>query len=1001
MSEAESSIEQNLICQLTSGESQWTYRPDLKTEADLWNNVRKILETNNQEKLNGVPLSDKEFEQVKNQLTFPTFFDAACWIAGENGVAHVTVQRDTETVQLVTLKREDVAGGSSVYEVINQYQALSDEDSPTQKNRRFDVSLLINGIPLIHIELKNRNHPYMDGFRQIRKYIEEGRFKGIFSAVQMFVISNAAETKYFAAAQAEELNEKFLSGWADENSEPITNYLSFAKSLLSIPAAHHMVMQYTVMDKDDRRLLLLRPYQIHAIKAIRAASKVGKSGFIWHTTGSGKTMTSYKAARNLLMDIPSIDKTVFLIDRKDLDNQTNDAFQSYAQNDIIDVDETDNVTDLMKKLRNSSRNVIITTIQKLQILMNRRLAGKENTTEYKRIKNLRIAFVVDECHRTLTPKTKRALESFFTRSLWYGFTGTPIFAVNAYKVGGDLPKTTEELYGPCLHDYTVKKALHDGNVLGFQTEHLGKTGISDDDENEEFSVYNTEEFMLKVLDVIVNKSRAKFGFQNGSGKTYEALLTVNSIEKAQRYYDLLKAVKAGEKPLKISEETRRVLPDFPKFAITYSVSNDENSESSHVNVPKMKESLQDYNKMFGTNYVVDTIKNYNVNLNNRLARKETRYKSRTEQLDLVIVVDRLLTGFDAPCLSTLFIDRQPMQPQGIIQAFSRTNRLYDKNKTAGQIVTFQSPHKFKKAVDDALKLYSNGGETSVLAPDWETVKAEYDKQLKMMRIIAPTPDVIANFSMQAKMRFANVFQSFDKLYADLKSFTKYGECPPESYGITDDEYADYAAYYENIMEELRQLRNSGATGGEDSEESPLDEYELRAYSRERVDYEYIVSLIQNLVTDTTEEVENRDKKIAEVENYIQELTKANEKLGSLMRKMWEKILVDPGKYKNEEIGTIFVEMREDAVDKVINKFVEEWCVKKEAVQYTAEHYNTLTDDDNKILGLKTLRETADYERYKEKIGNDIPKFRYYSSMRNNLLQMLQKEILPLREEHNG
>ena len=589
------------------------------------------------------------------------------------------------------------------------------------------------------------------------------------------------------------------------------------------------------------------------------------------------------------------------------------------------------------------------------------------------------------------------LERFFTRSLWYGFTGTPIFSVNAYKVGGDLPKTTEEMYGACLHDYTVKKALHDGNVLGFQTEHLGKTGITQGDENEDFSVYNTEEFMLKVLDTIVNKSRAKFGFQNGSGKTYEALLTVNSIEKAQCYYDLLKAVKAGEKSLKISEETRRVLPDFPKFAITYSVSNDENSESSQVNVSKMQESLKDYNKMFGTNYTVDTIKNYNVNLNNRLARKDTRYKSRAEQLDLVIVVDRLLTGFDAPCLSTLFIDRQPMQPQGIIQAFSRTNRLYDKNKTAGQIVTFQSPHKFKQAVDEALKLYSNGGEAIVLAPDWKTVKAEFEKELKLLRIIAPTPDVIANFSMQAKIRFAKVFQSFDKLYANLKSFTKYEEHPPEYYGITDDEYAEYAAYYENIMEELRQLRNRGnETGGESGEDLPVDGYELMAYSREKIDYEYIVSLIQNLVAATAETAENRDEKIAEVENYIQELTKTNEKLGGLMQSLWEKILANPGKYKNKKIGIILAEMREDAIDKVINEFTEEWCVEKTAVQYTAEHY-TLTDDENEIPGLKMLKETADYESYKEKAGNHVPKFKYYSSMKNNLLQVLEKEILPLRE----
>lgn len=979
MSELESTIEEKLIQQLTSGESQWTYRPDLKNENDLWNNLRKILENNNKALLNGMPLTDKEFEQVKNQLSFPTFFDAAQWIAGENGIAHVSVQRDTEKVQLVALKREDVAGGTSVYEVINQYQALTEDADSQDRNRRFDVSLMINGIPLIHIELKNRSHPYMDGFRQIKKYISEGKFTSIFSAVQMFVVSNAVDTRYFAAAQADELNEKFVSGWADEDSNPISDYLSFAKSVLRIPQAHQMVTQYTVLDKEARKLLLLRPYQVHAIEAIRAASKSGESGYIWHTTGSGKTMTSYKAARNLLMDIPSIEKTIFLIDRKDLDRQTNDAFRSYAENDTVDVDETDNVSDLIKKLKVKDKRVIITTIQKLRIAIHKRLSGQEDTPEYKRIKNLKVAFIVDECHRTVTPETKRMLESFFVRSRWYGFTGTPRFGENAYHVGGDLPKTTEELYGRCLHDYTVMKALRDENVLGFQTEHLGPHGLSSDDKNEDLAVYNTEEHMLQVLDVIINKSRAKFGFQNGSGKTYEALLTVNSIEKAQRYYDLLKEVKEGKKETKVSEEIRRVLPDFPKFAITYSVSTDDNSESAEVNVPKMEASLKDYNKMFGTHYTVSDITAYNANLNNRLARKEERYKSRAEQLDLVIVVDRLLTGFDAPCLSTLFIDRQPMQMQDIIQAFSRTNRLFDKNKTAGQIVTFQSPHKFKVAVDDALRLYSKGGQASVLAPGWDTVYQEFQIELKRLRLIAPTPDVISSFAKERKILFAKAFQSFDKVYANLKFFTKYAENPPESYGITEDEYNDYAAHYKNIMDELFSGKD-GAENGEGGKEYPTEEYELMAYSREKIDYEYIVSLIQNIVSTTGEEDEHRNEKIAEIEAYISELSKTNAKLGNLMQSLWKAILKNPVSYKGKKIGVILAKMRSDAIHKVISKFSDYWCVERDAVQFAAEHYHF---GNAEIPGLIKLKELANYAEFKEKNHMDISKFKYHQNMKKS------------------
>ena len=418
MAELESVIEQKLIEQLIYGDSQWTYREDLKTEADLWKNFRYILEQNNKERLNGEPLSDAEFEQVKNQLQFSSFYKAGEWLVGENGKVMVHVQRDTERLHLVVMNHEHIAGGSSVYEVINQYNALKmDEDSSVNaRDRRFDVTLMINGLPMIHIELKNKQHSYMDGFWQIKKYIGEGKFTGIFSAVQMFVISNGVDTKYFSAASDSELNPKFISGWLDKENNAVSDYLVFAKSVLRIPEAHEMIARYTVLDEEAKRLILLRPYQIHAIEAIRDASKTGKSGFVWHTTGSGKTLTSYKATRNLLMDIPAIDKAIFLIDRKDLDTQTTMAFQAYANNDLIDVDETDNVFDLKKKLKSVDRQVIVTTIQKLQRLITRKL--QEGTPEYHKIKNLKIAFVVDECHRAVTPGIKREIERFFGNSLW-------------------------------------------------------------------------------------------------------------------------------------------------------------------------------------------------------------------------------------------------------------------------------------------------------------------------------------------------------------------------------------------------------------------------------------------------------------------------------------------------------------------------------------------------------------------------------------------------------
>lgn len=668
MPELESLIEQKLIEQLIYGDSQWTYRPDLKTEADLWNNFKYILEQNNKDRLDGEPLSDSEFEQVKNQLQFSTFYKAGEWLVGENGKVMVHVQRDTKKLHLVVMNHEHIAGGSSVYEVINQYSALKDDEDAASRDRRFDVTLMINGLPMIHIELKNRQHSYMEAFNQIKKYIGEGQFRGIFSAVQMFVISNGVDTKYFSAASDTELKKEFISGWVDRNNQPVSDYIDFAKNVLKIPQAHEMIARYTVLDNEAKRLILLRPYQIHAIEAIREASRTGKSGFVWHTTGSGKTLTSYKATRNLLMDIPALDKAIFLIDRKDLDEQTNTSFSSYSQNDSIDVDNTDNVTDLKNKLKSSDRQMIVTTIQKMQILISKRL--KEGSPEYNRLRGLKIAFVVDECHRAVSPATKRIIERFFGKSLWFGFTGTPRFPENPYPLMGDLPRTTEELYGACLHKYTIQNAIHDNAVLGFQVEHDGPKDVTDETDS---SRYENETHMLKVLEVILNKSYHKLGFQNGKGKTFEGLLTTSSISLAQKYYELLTRVKNGETPLQIDERVKQVLPDFPKFAITYSVT--ENEDGSQVNQEKMKQSLDDYNAMFDTKFDISQITSYNSNLNKRLSRKDPKYKSRNEQLDLVIVVDRLLTGFDAPCMSTIFIDRQPMGPHDLIQAFSRTNRI--------------------------------------------------------------------------------------------------------------------------------------------------------------------------------------------------------------------------------------------------------------------------------------------------------------------------------------
>lgn len=1006
-------LENTLIQKLITGQSQWTYREDLRNEKDLWENFRQKLEIHNKDVLNDNPLTEQEFRQIQNQLNFSSFYEAAKWLAGENGIAKVQVQREDAslgTIRLRVINRQDVAGGMSSYEVINQFE--SSKRSVEDLNRRFDVTLLVNGLPMIHIELKNRAHPFMDAFRQIKKYLKEGKFTGIYSTVQMFVVTNGTDTRYIASAQDTKLNEQFLTKWVDADNHPVNDYLEFADDVLSIPMAHKMVTQYTVIDNEKKALILLRPYQIHAIEAVKRASREQKSGYIWHTTGSGKTLTSYKVARNLLQ-IPSIQKTIFIVDRVDLDQQTTASFTSYAENDVIEIDETNNVNDLIKKLLSDERRVIVTTIQKLNHVMKR--ISNMTSKKYEQMTQLKVAFVIDECHRAVSPAKKREIEEFFIYSLWYGFTGTPIFAENAKKVMGNLPRTTEQQYGKRLHEYTVKEAIHDSAVLGFQVEYkstlseeeldkilkkvikydeanINSLEIEEKESRLPKSVYEDEGHMLNVIASILNKSRKKLGFQKGAGQTYNAILTTSSIAQAQRYYELFKQVKSGATTVMIDEETKRILPDFPKLAITYSIS--ENEESSSLNQDKMKEAIKDYNSEFETSYTIETMRAYNRNVNDRLARKKDKYVTRSEQLDLVIVVDRLLTGFDAPCLSTLFIDRAAMKPHDLIQAFSRTNRLFDKYKKYGQIVTFQTPKIFESKVKEALVLYSNGGENVVLAPSWKEASKDFISAIKELKKVAPNVleiEIDSASHLELK-KFVKAYQIFDKTYAAVQVYTDFD---PSQMGadfpIDPIEIEKYHGKYVNALDELR-------SGPIIIDPIEIDiAYELESIKTEEINYEYILMLIQAFVPSGDDEYElvaKEDKKaVIEVNRYINDLARNNPKLAGLMEQLWRDIRQDPENYRDKNVSSLLENMIQDTQYTIVHNFSEKWHVNEDELSYVVANYNSKKE---KQSGENELKYSADYLSYKENTEEPVSKLRYWRTVRNDLEKLIREEILPLQ-----
>ena len=1002
--EQENVLEQNLIDQLTHGESQWTLRDDIKNEDDLWNNFFEILSRSNKDVLKDVPLTDNEKAIIKSKIIHPTFYKSAEWLAGVNGEVRLQIQRDNTklgTADFVVINNNNIAGGNSVYEVVHQIQFHKRRE--VDRNRRGDVTLLINGLPMIHIELKNRAHSPKEAFNQIQKYIDEQMFNGIFSTLQFFVVTNGSYTQYIAAGQ--QLKEKFLTTWVDKENQPVQNYLEFAKDVLSIPAAHNMVANYIALDSTQHSIIVLRPYQIHAIQAIFDAS-YGKdnkdqpySGFVWHTTGSGKTLTSYKVAHNLLK-IPSIQKTIFLIDRNDLDTQTTQAFETYAQNDSIDVEGTENSYSLARKLVSSDKRVIVTTRQKMQALFKRIAQDQEQKRLYRKLKDVKLAFIVDECHRAVSPDQKNEIDAFFTKNppLWYGFTGTPIFAENAREAKGKNARTTEQQYGKCLHKYTIKDAIRDKAVLGFQVEE--ESNVSEDADESDTDARNKEyaslSHMKAVVKRILNNSYRKLGIYNkdNRGYTYDAIFTTSSIKQAQKYYRIFRDVINDKDPdIKIPNRIKKVLPDFPKIAITYSIG--ENGDGDEANQNEMKQSLEDYNKMFNTHYSMAELGAYNTNVNDRLARKKDEFKPRSQQLDIVIVVDRLLTGFDAPCLSTLFLDRAPMPYKDLIQAFSRTNRIFDRDKRYGQIVTYQYPKKYKESINGALMLYTEGSEKQALAPTWDESILQFNNaEKKIIKYQGDQGIPITEAPLDDQKRFLKEYQDFDKSLGAIKTYNEFNNIDLEKdYDLDPMFIEDTRATYEVVKEKVREATGKDKPATEDDDQFDPD-YELENTGRQEINYAYIVQLIQAYIPSDDKGNSKRTKaEVKEIDDYIENLGKNNKSLADIVNNLWFQIKFDPEKFRNKQVNELLQNMIDDAREDLIKKFADENGLNIDDLKFVIRHYDP-NEVDHQQTGINALLSFKVFSGFR-KTHPDMNMLQWKKKVRLGLNKFYKEQISPL------
>ena len=706
----------------------WKYEPTIKTTEALWENFRKILYQLNQNQLTQ-PLSDTEFKQVQkviNELYTP--YQAGQFLYGINGVSQVEVDLDDgRHVFLTVFDQKQIGAGNTVYQVVSQVKR--EPQIAGRPERRFDTTLLINGLPIIQIEEKSVKHHVDEALNQMHQYIQEKQYSDIFSTVQILVAMTPNRIKYMANTTAELFNKDFAFEWQKPNDNKVVrNWTTFADMFLSIPMAHQMSTLFTILDgtKNKQMLKVMRPYQVYATKAVLNELKradfdlpINKLGYVWHTTGSGKTITSFKTAW-LASRLPNVDKVVFVVDRIALTKQTEANYKAYDPEGSIDIDGkqfdtvggTENTSALKKKLNEKGYGIIVTSVQKLNTLINRKdfVVPKKN-----------FVFIVDEAHRSTGGESFEDLQKVFKGAAWVGYTGTPMFD----KVVGKKGTKTHEVFGKLLHAYTIREAIADKNVLGFKVDF--ETTIAEDKMKleylpkfykEKYPNWNELDIERKIANLTDNDMDDMIEPSFYDNNLDHVKLVVEDIFKNWRndgaYNAMLTTHVGGNRPStpmalmyfdefeRVNQEREKQGLSILKVGITFSMSTN-NSDNQLTTNDGLLRAMKHYNKMFGTSFGLDDVSGYTQDLTTRL----NRTAQDGQYLDIVIVVDQLLTGFDAPQLNTLYVDRT-LKDAMLIQAYSRTNRIADnQGKPWGRIVNYRWPAKNEELMNRALSIYAN------------------------------------------------------------------------------------------------------------------------------------------------------------------------------------------------------------------------------------------------------------------------------------------------------
>lgn len=737
--QSEQALENGLIATLKDMSYEYV---ELKEETNLYANFKKQLEKHNAKELAAVgktEFTDKEFERICIHLEGGTLFEKSKKL------------RDLFPLETEDGKRIWVEFLDKNHWCQNEFQVSNQITVEGRKTCRYDVTILVNGLPLIQIELKKRGVELKQAYNQIQRY-HKTSFHGLFDYIQIFVISNGVNTRYFA--NNPNCGYKFTFNWTLKNNEAVNDLSTFAADFFDKCTLGKMISKYIVLHEGDKCLMVLRPYQYYAVEEILdRVQNTNKNGYIWHTTGAGKTLTSFKAAQ-LVSELDGIDKVLFVVDRHDLDTQTQAEYEAFEPGAV---DATEDTYELIKRF-NSDKKIILTTIQKLNTAVKKDYYSKR----IESMRDKKVVMIFDECHRSHFGECHKNIVHFFRNLQIFGFTGTPIFAENAKQ---DL--TTHDVFGECLHKYMIKDAIADENVLGFLVEYYN--GKLDADEMSDIRMKEIAGFILN------NFSKSTYGGE------FNALFAVQSVPMLLKYYKIFKELNPKIRIAAIFTYAPNSSQDDAKTGMN------QGFETDNVASDELQEIMDDYNRNFGTAFTTDNFQNYYDDINERMKKR----KADQEPIDLLLVVGMFLTGFDAKKLNTLYVDKN-MEYHGLLQAFSRTNRVLNEKKRFGKILCFRD---LKDKVDSSIKLFSQGGIEAVTRPPFKEVKKQLNElSISFLEHYPTMASVDALKSEYDKKKFLLAFREIIKKRAEIQIYEDFDNDDP-GLVLSEQDYNDYRSKY--------------------------------------------------------------------------------------------------------------------------------------------------------------------------------------------------------------